>query len=84
MLPTQDHNIIRTWAARKNATPAEISPIKFDGEPAILTPEIRPISWDAFFAQFDLLELSFAHDHRSSYFELVRVEKRSNPCLAPG
>ncbi len=53
LLPTQDHNIIRTWAARKNATPAEISPIKFDGEPAILTfllnnaegtPEIRPIS----------------------------------------
>ncbi len=39
------------------------------------TPEIRPISWESFFAQFDLLELSFAFDQQSKQFNLVRVDK---------
>lgn len=85
MVPTRNHKIIRHWALTRDATPAEISPLKFDGQPAVLTflmgdakggtPEIRPISWDSFFAQFDLLELSFAFDQQSTQFDLVRVEK---------
>ncbi len=85
MVPTRDHKIILHWALTHDATPAEISPLKFDGQPAVLsflmgdaktgTPEIRPISWESFFAQFDLLELSFAFDQQSKQFNLVRVDK---------
>lgn len=54
MVPTQNHKIIRHWATTHDAVPAEMPPLKFDGEPAVLTfllgnakvgtPEIRPIS----------------------------------------
>lgn len=84
--PTQNHKIIRQWALRHNAAPAEIMPRKFDGEPAILTflmgnaktgtPEIIPITWESFFAQFDLLGLAFAFDPHTCEFELLRVVKK--------
>ena len=88
MLPTRDHQAIRQWAARTGAVPAEVKPRKFDGEPSILyflfgsaakngTPEIRPISWEDFFARFDLLDLSMVYDQTSSQFEIVRLEKSS-------
>ena len=86
MVPTQDHKLIREWADRYNAFPAEIRQLKFDGQPAILTfvigdpdiarPHIYPISWEAFFAQFDLLKLSMAFDDASARLDIVRVEKR--------
>lgn len=85
MQPTQDHADIRRWAAKHNAKPAEISPFTFDSEPAVLRfffgdlpanqPEIREISWENFFAQFDLMGLSLAHSGDSQY-ELVYVEKK--------
>ena len=91
MVPTRNHKIIRQWAMTHDATPAEIMPLKFDGEPTILTflmgdakagtPEIRPIKWESFFARFDLLGLSFAFDQRSPQFELVRVEMSSASSL---
>lgn len=90
MLPTRDHAVIRSWAAKNDAVPATIPPLIFDSEPAILTflvgrhvgtPGIHPISWEFFFAQFDLLDLAFAFDDRSSRFTLVRVEKSSQPSL---
>ena len=87
MIPTRDHDLIRQWAKRHNATPAEVKRLKFDGEPAILTfvvdnpeagrPDIYPISWDSFFAQFDLLKLSMAFDEATPRFDIVRVEPRS-------
>jgi hypothetical protein len=87
MKPTRDHAAIREWAKRYNAVPAEIKPLEFDGEPSILyflignarsgTPEIRPISWEDFFARFDLLNLAMAwHDHEP-IFELLKIEKAS-------
>lgn len=89
MVPTQNHKTIRHWALTRDASPAEISPLKFDGQPAILTflmgearagtEEIHPISWESFFAQFDLMDLSFAFDSRSSQFDLVQVEKDTEP-----
>ena len=85
MIPTRDHDLIRHWASRHNAIPAEIRRLKHDGEPAILTflldepdiarPEIYPISWESFLAQFDLLGLSMAFDEETPRFDLVRVEK---------
>lgn len=84
MVPTRNHKIIRQWALVHDAIPAEIMPLKFDGQPAILTflmgearsgtPEIHPISWESFFAQFELLELSFAFDYGSIQFDLIRVD----------
>jgi hypothetical protein len=87
MNPTQDHDAIRAWAKAHNAIPAEISPYAFDSEPAILRfvmgefpkdqPELREISWESFFAQFDLLGLSLVYDGDSQY-ELVYVQKKDD------
>ena len=85
MLPTTEHWRIQKWAQEHSAHPAEVRVLKFDGEPATLTfilgdpdvarPDIYPISWVAFFAQFDLLKLSMAFDDGSARFDIVRVEK---------
>lgn len=92
MLPTQDHKTIRTWAGKHDAVPAEILPLIFDSVPAVLTflvgnrdgtPEIRPISWEAFFLQFDLLDLSLAYDNCSSRFDLVRVGNEASAQIRP-
>ncbi len=87
MKPTRDHAKIRNWARRHDAAPAEIKPFVFDGEPSILyflfgaskagTDEIRPISWEDFFAKFDLLELAMAWDEDQPIFELFKVGKSS-------
>ena len=85
MVPTCDHKRIQQWALRHNAVPAQIRRLKFDGEPAILTfvigdakaaePDIHPISWESFFAQFDLLKLKMAFDHGTPRFHIVRVQE---------
>lgn len=80
--PICDHEVIRQWAARHSAIPAEIKPRNFDGEPAILwflfdndgSEEIVPITWENFFALFDLLGLKLMLDD-SPYFELIHVRK---------
>jgi hypothetical protein len=87
MKPTRDHAAIREWAKRHNAVPAEIKPLKFDSEPSILyflignarsgTPEIRPISWEDFFARFDLLNLAMVWDGDEPTFELLKIENAS-------
>ena len=77
-----DHDVIRQWAERHSVTPAEIKPRKFDGEAAILwflfdsagSEEICPITWEDFFARFDLLGLKLLLDE-TPYFELVHVRK---------
>ena len=82
MTPTRDHDVVLDWAQKHDARPAQILPLKFDGQPAILyfiigevdgAPELHPITWDSFFAQFDLFELSFAFDEYSPRFSIVRV-----------
>lgn len=84
--PTSNHDQMIAWASRHEATPAEVIPRVFDREPAILhflfgearvgLPEIRPISWESFFAQFDLMELAIVFDD-SPTFQIVRNEKVS-------
>ena len=83
--PTRDPTEIRQWAERHNGSPAEIIPHVFDSEPAILTfvfgraslkgtDEIRPISWDTFFAQFTLLDLVLVYDD-SPTCEILHADK---------
>ena len=79
--PTCDHGEILAWAQRQGAVPAEVVPRKFDSEPSIMhflfgretagTPEIHPITWEDFFARFDLLGLQIVFDE-SPYFELLQ------------
>ena len=79
-VPVTDHEEIRRWAAANNAVPAEVFPHVFESEPAILRfiigsapaaqPELRPISWESFFAQFDLLGLAFVS-------QLLQIEEKS-------
>ena len=92
MKPTRDHRKIREWATRQGAVPAEIKPLKYDGEPTILyflfgaaaagTADLHPITWEDFFARFDLLGLSVAYDEDSPQFDIVKVEPMSSQTLA--
>ena len=85
MTPTRDHKSIRSWADRHGAAPAEVMVHVFDSEPTMLyflfgdaragTPELRPISWEDFFARFDLLGLALAYDEETQRFDLVRLDK---------
>ncbi len=66
--------------------PAERSPLKFDGQPALLTflfggvrdemEEVAEISWEQFFALFDLMGLSLVHNGNNEY-ELLQIEEKS-------
>ena len=88
VLPTRMHWRIEAWALEQGALPAQVRRLKFDGEPATLTfifgeakaalPDVYPISWESFFAQFDLQELSMAFDDEAQDFAIVKVEKDSS------
>ena len=83
---TTDHEEIRQWAKARGAVPAELKPLKFDGEPAILTflfsgkkrgmDEAAEIEWDHFFALFDLMGLALVYDGDNGY-ELLQIEGQS-------
>ena len=83
MVPTSDHGSILQWATRHNAVPAEVRRQIFDSQPSVLrflfdearngTPELKPISWDDFFARFDLLGLSIVLDDAPG-FEFLEPE----------
>ncbi len=88
MVPTRDHNLIREWAKRFDAFPAQVRRLKHNGEPAVLTftfgepeenakPHIQSISWEMFFAEFDLMKLSMAWDDHTHDFVIVKVERPS-------
>lgn len=82
--PTSDHAKILDWAQRHRAIPAEVRTRVFDSQPSVLrflfndlrigTPDLRPISWEDFFARFDLLNLSLLLDEAPA-FEFVEVEQ---------
>jgi hypothetical protein len=85
--PTTNHEEIRSWAKSHNAMPVEIMPHVFDGEPAILrltfgrtsreAEELRPITWESFFAQFDLLGLVFLYEPDRPEYELLLLKKEA-------
>jgi hypothetical protein len=85
--PTTAHDEIRRWAEIHNAVPCEILPHVFNGEPAVLrltfgTPpkeaeEVRPITWESFFAQFDLLGLVFLYEPDRPEYVLLRLEEKT-------
>ena len=82
--PTRDHTEIRRWALARNATPVEITPGIFDSEPAVIKfvfgPEpirqngIQSISWESFFATFDLLGLALVYDG-DQHYELLQTKE---------
>ena len=86
--PTSEHAAIAAWASKHDAVPAEITPRVFDGEPAILhflfggaktgLPEIVPITWESFFAQFDVMGLMMVFDDTPT-FEILHDDRPSAP-----
>ncbi len=83
--PTSNHDEIRRWAAVNGAVPVEVQSNLFDSEPTKLgfifprgkpsEPEFKPISWDGFFALFDVLQLSLVYDDgQAGAYELLRSD----------
>ncbi|MGI4826585.1 MAG: hypothetical protein ACRYFU_00075 [Janthinobacterium lividum] len=82
--PTCDHNEIRRWATKHGAVPALLThaaePIGIDflfGYEQAKPEGILPVTWETFFARFDVLGLSMAYDAQTRRFELLRVDTRS-------
>ena len=81
------HDEIRRWAEMHNAIPCEVLPYIFNGEPAVLrltfglpskeAKELRPITWDSFFAQFDLMGLVFLYEPDRPEYALLRLQETS-------
>jgi hypothetical protein len=69
---TVDHKEIKRWAQMHGAVPAQFIPMHHDGEPAqlqFLFPNnrrndtgLKPISWEDFFASFDVMELALMYE----------------------
>ena len=80
--PTRDHGVILQWAVERGAVPVEVNVRVHDGDPAALAfvflhgrgvpDEFRAISWESFFAQFDVLELALVYDDRRPMYELLQ------------
>ena len=94
MGPTSDHAEIRRWAEKHSATPAEIKPFVFDSVPSIMrflfgeagvtgTPDLHPITWESFFARFDLLHLVMLYDDQEPTFTILQDLDRGYR-LSPG
>ena len=85
---TRDHQMIQLWALQHDAVPAEVRQPVFDGQPSALrflsgaakkgTPELCPISWESFFARFDLMGLAVVFDRGRSEYEFVPAETTRN------
>ncbi len=86
--PTIDHVEIRSWANRNSIVPTELFPHRVDHEPALLQlmpaslarqrKDLRLISWEEFFARFDLLGLAFIYDDEASgYNELLQRDEKA-------
>jgi hypothetical protein len=87
--PTTDHLEIRHWAESHKAVPTELLPQTLDHIPAVLRlmfpqmaadrKDIRILTWEEFFAKFDLLGLTFIYDTAisSGYNELLQIDARS-------
>ncbi len=93
--PTTNHAEIRSWAAVNGAVPMEIATTVFDGQPTkigfrftktkTVEPEFKPISWEGFFALFDVLELAFVYDDdRPGSYELLQSDSASQSGFAVG
>ena len=87
MGPTHDHGEIRAWASRHEVLPTELVPLHINGEPLRLQltlaseivgrPDLRVISWDDFFARFDLLGLTVVYDDNvDGYNELLQRQEK--------
>jgi hypothetical protein len=81
--PTSDHGEIIVWATRHNAFPVELKRRKSDGEPNVLrfifgeedsigTEELRSLTWEEFFARFDLLRLALVYDDTPD-FQIIHL-----------
>jgi hypothetical protein len=86
--PTTNHEEIRVWAQKHHAVPTEILPAHLNHEPLVLRmmfpqmaadrSDIRVLTWDEFFAKFDLLGLTFVYDSdRAGYNELLQIDGKN-------
>ena len=84
--PTSEHAEIRRWAESQDAKPAQLNQYVFDSEPAVLhfvfgdaaidPNSLQLVSWEHFFATFDLLGLALVYDE-TPWFEFLQVEVKS-------
>jgi hypothetical protein len=86
--PTTDHGVIRSWANRHRVVPTELLPCSVDHEPTLLQllnaeavrtrKDVRMISWEEFFARFDVLGLGFVYDdEKDGYNELLQRDEEA-------
>ena len=70
--PTTDHAEIRAWAEAQGIVPANVEPNPIDAEPVSMsllhkitaaeTAFVKEMTWEDFFARFDVLKLTLVYD----------------------
>lgn len=88
MVTTREHWRIQKWAHENSATPAQIKAQRYDSEPAPLTflfgavdvteTDVFPITWEVFFAYFDLLQLFMTWEADAPWFGILKPHERGS------
>jgi hypothetical protein len=87
-LVTTNHEVIRTWAEERGATPATVEGTEHGDRLGVLTfdfgdggDRLRHVSWDEWFRTFDERGLNFIHQEerkdgkQSNFFRLENPER---------
>jgi hypothetical protein len=78
-LATRNHEVIKSWASKRKATPATVPGTEHDGRPGVLRFDfpgyggrgLKKISWDEWFRTFDENNLALLHADDSRFNKLV-------------
>ncbi|HET9792592.1 MAG TPA: hypothetical protein VFR08_14945 [Candidatus Angelobacter sp.] len=87
---TQDHEVIRSWAEKRGAVPAEVSSTHRRDEPGILrfcfptardqkNDKLNEISWDDFFEKFDENKLQLVYQEKTASGRQSNFNKLVHP-----
>jgi hypothetical protein len=89
-LATRDHDVIKSWAQKRKATPATVPGTEHQGRPGVLRfdfpdyggRDLEKISWEDWFKTFDSRRLVFLfQEHKrdgaeSNFFRLDNPERK--------
>jgi hypothetical protein len=82
--PTTNHTEIQGWASLQGIVPVNMAPQIVDSEPARMSllhkmtvnekAFVQEMTWEDFFARFDLLRLTLVYDDATVFNEILQVE----------
>jgi len=86
-LATRNHEVIKKWAAQRQATPATVPGTEHEGRPGVLRfnfpgyggQSLQEISWDDWFQTFETRQLTFIYQEHLKNGRLSNFFKMDSP-----